>query len=248
MTNTGSRWSAVVLNVLSAALLLWIHLGDLRDASSAANSPVAAMTSPPNAAAAWGVVIATGLLGAVAAWALLAREGARARGPIARLLPIFSVVVLFVEALVLPSARVPLDSDAQTALTLEMVAERARRGGADGGLVTLPHELASLVNELPAPPYLAHGTRVKAWSVNLVPGCEGPASSPGDAGVATFFYCLSAAGDRAWVSVLALPERTRFGAPAFLTRGGRLVAAEVASPPPETDEGPAPSSDGPASE
>lgn len=245
---------ALLINGVCALLLGWLYGGDALDALRAQSAEVSAYLEPPNLVFALGALLATAVGFGATVLGVAQKKVPAWRG--FRLMPIVTVVVLFVDLFLFTAAKSPLSSSDRTALTIQSLAEAATNAGTPSSVPTGPREVQVLAEQFGAPPYLLNGQPVKAWSVVVRKGCAGPVTEVQGEGVGTLFYCVAADGKQAWVSAVGLPVGTYFGRPQLFTRGGEPVvgvsvvkaeeepqtgAAEEESPEMgQTDPGPTP--------
>ena len=217
------------------ALLLWLYGGDLMDAARARTATVSALGQVPDVVFAGAAVFAALAAAAVGGSGFLRQRPAGWKGY--RLVPIVTVVVLFVDLFVLSSARLPITATDRAALAVQVFAQRASERSTSEAVASRPAELEALAAELGPAPYLVRGEPVQRFSVSVREGCDGPATDPAGASAATFLYCVAKDRKRAWVTLVGLPWGTRFGEAALFARGGEPVAGQVAAIQPlEADE------------
>ncbi len=229
----GPGWTLGGLSAAGLAVLFWLYGGDIADYSRATEAPVSALSELPRL---WFAVVALAA-GSVAAGAfafgLARRRGPEYRGY--RLAPIAVVVALFVDLLVPASVSVPGGSAERLALALQLFRARAEDLATPRGVPDRPEALEPLLAELGPPPYLVAGRRAPGFSLQVRTGCSGPVAEAPGAAVGTLVYCVASDRSRAWVSAVALPAETRFGAPAVFSRRG--VAQAVVVMAPTSDDG-----------
>lgn len=206
------------------AILAWMYGTDVADAIRARTSEVAALTALPNPFYAAGVLCFA--LAAVAAFvaAMAQRRPADYRGY--RLLPILTVLVLFVDLFVLPNPSAALPAFT-TSRAVELLAQQAR--APDGRLITDAATLEGIAARMEAPHYLAGGVRVPSYAVKVHTDCAGPLLSAAGERAGTLLYCLSAAQDHAWITAVGLPDDQRFGDAAIFSVGGVPYVGQVSA-------------------
>lgn len=234
---------AVLINAVCALLLAWLYGGDALDSLRSQSAEVSAYLEPPNLVFALGALLATGVGFGASVLGLVQKREPAWRG--FRLMPIVTVVVLFVDLFLFSAARSPLSSSDRTALTVQSLTEAATHAATPTAVPTSPRELQQLADPFGAPPYLVNGEPVKAWAVSVRQGCAGPVTEVKGEPVGTLFYCVAADGKQAWVTAVGLPVGTFFGGPQLFTRHGEPVVGVVTIRP---DEEPAEGGAGPDNE
>lgn len=228
----------LVVSAASLLLLAWLYGGDVLDAVQARSAEVAAFTEPPSLPFAISVLLA-GLIGAgVTVTGLVQKRSGAWRGY--RVMPIVTVVVLFIDLFFVFGSRSPLTSADRSTQVIQVLTNQANLIGTPERVPTA-QQLQSLLESFEAPAYLVRGVRPKGWVLKERQGCEGPVLDAGPEPVGTLFYCVRADSKQAWLSLVALPANQRFGTPRVLTRAGQVVAGVVVAPvpdDPEDDEGP----------
>ncbi|MBS1151554.1 MAG: hypothetical protein H6Q89_3252 [Myxococcaceae bacterium] len=221
----------LLINGLCALLLGWLYGGDALDALRSQSAEVSAYLEPPNLVFALGALLATGVGLGASGLGLAQQRPKTWRGY--RLMPIVTVVVLFVDLFLFSAARSPLSSSDRAALTVQSLAEAATTAATATAVPSSPRELQGMAEQFGAPPYLVNGAPVKAWSVSVRQRCSGPVTEVKGEPVGTLFYCLAEDGRQAWISAVGLPVGTYFGAPALFSRGGEPVVGVVQLRPEE---------------
>ncbi len=222
----------VVMSVISVALIGWLYGGDVSDALKARTAEVAAFAEPPSLAFAL-VVLGAALAGAGAtAFGVVKKKGGAWRGY--RLMPIVTVVVLFVDLFFVFGSKNPLSSADRSLAVIQVLTNQANLIATATRVPTAP-ELAPQLEPFEAPAYLVKGERSAHWALKEVAGCSGPMAEPKGEPVGTIFYCVSADQKQAWLSLVGLDVGRRFGRPEVMKRGGEVVAGLVATP--VTDDG-----------
>ncbi len=227
----------LIINGLCALGVGWLYGADALDAMRAQSAEVSAYLQPPNLVFALGALLAAGVgVGATVLGVVQKRDRAW-RG--FRLLPIVTVVVLFVDVFFFAAARSPLDSSDRTALTVHTFAEQASQLSSLTAVSTSPPQLQQLADKLGPPPYLVRGEPAKAWAVVVRQGCTGPVTQMSGEPLGTLFYCVAAEAKGAWVTAATLPVGVYFGAPQLFAKGGEpIVGAVVVRVPDEPEEAP----------
>lgn len=193
----------LALNALCALLLGWLFGGDAMDALRSQSAEVSAYLEPPSLGFALAVLLATGVgVGASVLGATQKRDKAW-RGY--RLMPIITVVVLFVDLFIFKAAKSPLSASDQTALMLHTLADAASNASSETAVLTSPPKVQQLAEQLGSPPYLVAGAPAKAWSVQVRKGCTGPVTETKGEPLGTVFYCVSADETQAWLTAVTLP-------------------------------------------
>ena len=108
-----SSRAALIVNGLCALLLGWLYGGDALDALRAQTAEVSAYLEPPNLGFAVVALLGTGLGVAATLLGAIQKRPPAWRG--FRLMPIVTVVVLFLDLFVLSASRSPLSSADRTA-------------------------------------------------------------------------------------------------------------------------------------
>ncbi len=222
---------ALLINAGCALVLGWLYGGDALDALRAQSAEVSAYLEPPSLVFALGSLLATGVGFAAGVVGIVQKRDRAWRGY--RLMPIVTVVVLFVDLFLFNAAKSPLNAAERTTLTIAGLAEAASRASSSTTVPTSPRELEAMATQFGSPPYLVNGEPVKAWSVVVRQGCTGPVTEVKGEPVGTLFYCLSADASQAWVSAVGLPMGTYFGVPSLFTHKGEPVVGVVNAEPTE---------------
>lgn len=223
----------VAANAASLLFLSWLYGADLLDALAARGAEVVARSQPPAVIFAALVLVAALACAGAVAWALFRRKDASFRGY--RLLPIVTVVAVFVDLFVVSASNSPLRSSDQLALHLRQFQLQATQIAAAAGTVDQPEALRASLAELGAPPYLVRGKRPPAYALEVRQGCAGPVAEAGGVAVGTLIFCVSADRRTAWVTAVALPVEARSGSPAIWSERGVARFALVTVPPPEEE-------------
>ena len=233
---------ALLINGLCALVLGWLYGSDAADAVRAQTAEVSAYLEPPNLVFALGALLAAGVGFGASVLGFVQKKERAWRGY--RLMPIVTVVVLFVDLFLFSAAKSPLSASDRTALTLQTLAEAATNASTPSSLPTGPREVQTMAEQFGAPAYLVKGLPVKGWSVAVRQGCTGPVTEVKGEPVGTLFYCLGPDAKQAWISAVSLPVGTWFGPPQLFSRGGEPVVAMAFAKPadepaeaPEADEG-----------
>jgi hypothetical protein len=195
------------------------------------SAEVSAFLAPPPLV--WPLVVLGLLVGAVGVglWGVTHGRAEGFKGY--RLLPILLVGALFVD-LVLAEGQAPLRTEEVAALSLEQFQERAQGLVRAGKVPVDPEVLRPAVEELGPPPYLVHGERAGAFSLQVRQNCDGPVAEAPGMTVGTLLYCVAPDKARAWVSLVGLPAGVRFGPPAVYSAQGKPLEVLVQDPgPPE---------------
>jgi hypothetical protein len=199
------------LTALACATTLGVVYGlDLWRWSQAHDAPVHVVPLPSPLLAGLALVAALVGLGLTAFGASRRRTTAW-RGY--RALPIATVVILFGDLLVRSSLQSPLSSADRGALALAEVSDVLQQR-MPVGTVHLPQEaLDAALEGLPPFPWAAPGAR---WRIVRRIECGAPVHDADGEPAGTFIYCEARGGEEAWLSLIALPQAERFGAPAPL--------------------------------
>jgi len=225
--------AALIVNGLCALLLGWLYGGDALDSVRSQSAEVSAYLEPPNLVFALVSLFATAVGFGATVLGFVQKKGQAWRG--FRLMPIVTVVVLFVDLFFFSASKSPLSAADRTALTLQSFAEAASQASSPEKLPTSPRELQTMVEQFGAPPYLLQGQPAKAWTVVVREGCTGPATEVKGEPLGTLVYCLSADRKQAWITAVALPVGTFFGSPELFGRHGEPAVGMASVRPP--DEG-----------
>jgi hypothetical protein len=209
--------TTLVSDALCFLVLLWVYGGDWMDAVRARSAEVSAFLAPPPLV--WPAVVLAATLGVlgVCVWGSARGRGEDFKGY--RLPPILLVVALFAD-MVLSEGQVPLRSEEVAFLSLGHFREKAQVLTREGRVPLSPEALRPVLEEMGQPPYLVRGVRAAAWSLQVRQGCEGPVAQAPGLEVGTFIYCVASGGERAWVTLVALPAGKRFGLPEVLSSEG----------------------------
>jgi hypothetical protein len=222
-----SRRSSVAL-LVSAAVLAWLYGGDLLDYWRAKHAEVSAMSELPRLWFACTALLGTIAGGAAAAWARRTKSSPDYRAY--RLLPIWAVLALFVDFLVLQSAS-PLSSAEELWLGLHAFQRRAQEVADERGLPRDAQGLSDVLDALGSgPPYLEQGAPAREYRLQVRHDCAGPVEEAPGSGVGTILYCVSGDGRTAWITAVALPAEQRFGPPRVFSVGGQVRALVVTTP------------------
>ncbi|HYO57217.1 hypothetical protein [Archangium sp.] len=228
-------FKTLLANAVCLLTLAWLYGGELLDALRARSAEVSAFLAPPPVV--WPAVVlaaTVGVLGVVL-WGVVRGQGEGFKGY--RLLPILLVSALFFD-LVLAENQAPLRPEDVATLALRQFQDKAQ-ALSDGRTVPAdPEVLQSLLAELGPPPYLIRGARAGAWSLQVRQACQGPVREAPGLAVGTLIYCVAPGRERAWVSLIGLPEGERFGLPTVLSVDGEPYVAVVAVPPAPFPENP----------
>jgi hypothetical protein len=155
-----------------------------------------------------------------------------------RLLPIVTVVALFVDVFAFSADAWPPPAWERGAWALGTVGRKAQALASQRGALPTAEELRPLIAELGPPPYRVRGAPLGAFSLQPRERCDGPALEPAGAQAGTLLYCVAADGRKGWLSLVGLPAEVVHGAPAVVSTQGRPLALEVnPSAPPVPDEG-----------
>ncbi len=228
--------AALLINALCALLLGWLYGGDALDAMRARSAEVAAYFEPPNLGFAIAALLATAVGVSATVLGLIQKRPPVWRGY--RLMPIATVIVLFVDLFLLSAAKSPLSSSDRTSLTVQGLAEAATRAASPNAVPSNARDLQAMADPFGPPAYLVKGQPVKAWSVSVRQGCSGPVTEVKGDPVGTLFYCVSVDGKQAWISAVSLPVGTFFGPPQLFTRAGEGVVGAVSVKPLEDPSDP----------
>ncbi len=236
----------LAINAVSALLLGWLYGGDALEAVRSRTAEVSAFIEPPNLAFAAAALAATAVGAGATLLGLMQKRDSAWRGY--RLMPIVAVVVLFADLFILTGNKSPLGTTDRTALTVRSFADAAASASRGEGVLRDPVALQALVDQFGTPAYLLKGTPARAWTVVVREGCQGPVTEAKGEGLGTVFYCVSEGARHAWVTLVALPAGTTFGAPAVFSRGGEVVVGDVGVPsaeaPATAPEGAEPADEG----
>jgi hypothetical protein len=223
----------ILVNLLCLAVLAWLYGGDLVDALRARSAEVSAFLAPPPVV--WPSVVLAATLGAVGVglWGLVRGRGEGFKGY--RLLPIVLVSALFFD-LVIAESQVPLRPEDVSFMSLGQFRDKAQLLARGGKVPASPEVLRPVVEAMGQPPYLVRGVRASAWSLQVRQGCEGPVQQAPGLEVGTFIYCVAPGGERAWVSLVALPAGKRFGLPEVFSSEGLTSFALVRPESPDEEQ------------
>ncbi len=224
--------AALIVNGLCALLLAWLYGGDALDSVRAQSAEVSAYLEPPNLVFALLALVATAVGFGATVMGFVQKKERGWRG--FRLMPIVLVVVLFIDLFFFSASKSPLSAADRTALTVQSFAEAASQASTPEKLPTSPRELQTMVEQFGAPPYLLQGQPAKSWTVAVREGCTGPVNALKGEPLGTLFYCLAADQKSAWITAVALPLGTFFGAPQLFGRVGEPVVG-MASVRPSDD-------------
>jgi len=213
------------------AFLLWLYGGDFVWRVRLSSSAAAVLNPlPPLALSLVGAVVSLGL---AVSLALHLTKPAFAR---AHSLALASAcAVLFIDFAVISSRRTPAMPEERIAMSVQAFADEASSFTTGDGVPVDRRGLGELAAKIGAPPLFKDGAQVEHWSVELREGCRGPATEAGTSSAGTLLYCRSSDGRKAWVSAVAVPLGTRFGAAGVISVEG-LFAGEVGLVPPSPDE------------
>lgn len=229
------RPSALVLQVLLVLALGWLYLGDLQRWFAARSAEVSLLNDLPNLPLAIvGSLVALGAAGVLAVGLVQKRPGAW-RG--FRLAPAAGVIVLFVDFAVLSSTRSPFSSAEQAQLAVHVLADYASTLSTEDGVPRDVRVLEGVFEELGPVPFFSKGERVRAWSIELREGCDGPAADAQGRPPATLVYCVARDRRHAWVSLVGVASPEAFGPAAIVSTNPPWVAL-VDAPEPEKARSP----------
>ena len=221
----------LLINGLCGLSLAWLYLGDALDSLHARTAEVSAYLEPPNLGFAVAVLLATAVGTGATVLGMVQRRQNNWRGY--RLMPIVTVVVLFIDLFLFKASQSPLNASDRTSLTLQTFAEAASAAASVTAVPQNSAELQAMVEQFGSPAYRVNGAPAKAWSVAVRQGCSGPVNARKDEPLGTLFYCVSVDLKAAWISAVTLPVGTYFGAPQLFTQHGELVFSTVNARIPE---------------
>lgn len=213
------------------AFLLWLYGGDAVWRARLASSAAAVLNPPPPL-----LLSVVGLLVALALAVTIALHWKKPEFARAHSLALAAAcAVLFIDFTVISSRRTPALPEERIAMAVQAFAEEASSFTTGDGVPVDRRGLGELAAKAATPPVFKDGTQVEHWAVELREGCRGPATEAGNSPAGTLIYCRSTDGRRAWVSAVAVPLGTRFGAPGVISVEG-LFAGEVGFVPASPDE------------
>jgi hypothetical protein len=222
--------ASVIVNVLLTGLLAWLYGGDLYDVARAKSSDVAAFSVLPSTPVAI-VALSLGALGlALTLFGIIGKRDKTWRGY--RVMPIITVVVLFVDLLVLSGDKSPFPSSARAMAALDGLGRRANTLSTPTAIPDAK-ALESQLMELGPAPWVAKGEPVGPWKVKGFERCTGPQLDPAGQGPGTFLYCVDPAAQHGWLTMVGLPYEQHFGAPQIVARGTSPLVFEVQRVPKE---------------
>ncbi len=230
---------AVAVNVACFALLAWLYGGDLSDAARASSSEVAALSAMPSVAYAGAMVVLAAVGGGLTGVGVFTKRDRAWKGY--RVMPIVTLVGLFVDVLIVSVDKTPFPSSQRAAVAIQLVEQRAGELASPESVPTDGAKLQEIVDELGPAPWLVKAQPVPKWTLQVEQGCAGPRLDRGSAGAGTLIYCVSADRSQAWITAVGLPREERFGAPQLVSSDGqplvgvvqKRVADEAPVPPPE---------------
>jgi hypothetical protein len=232
----------LAVSAVSLLLVGWVYGGDVTDALAARQAEVAAFAELPSMGFAAAVLVAT-LVGAIATgYGALTKKSGAWRGY--RVMPIIIVLVLFIDLVFLSASHSGVSSADDSLRMLSTLTNQANLL-ATSNKVPTAQDLEPLLQPLSPPAYLVKGERAKAWHLVARQSCSGPVDEVKGEPVGTIFYCTSADGQQAWLSLVALPFDSRFGPAEVFKRNGKAIPGLVTTHP---DPGPEDQGDEPSSE
>lgn len=229
----------VAVNLCCFALLTWLYGGDLYDASRAASAEVSALTAPPSVPFA-GLLVALAFAGGGLTLLGVTKKRDRTwKGY--RVMPIVTVVGLFVDVLVISSEKTPFSSSMRAAAAIEQFEHRAAELSSATSVSSDAAALQQLADELGPPPWLHRAQPIPKWTVEVEFACAGPRGDARGAAPGTLFYCVTPDRAKAWLTAVGLPREERFGSAQVVSSGGQpLVGVVQIRAPEEVAEPPVP--------
>lgn len=216
---------AVAVNVACFALLAWLYGGDLSDAARASSSEVAALSAMPSVAYAGAMVVLAAIGGGLTVVGVLKKRDRAWKGY--RIMPIVTLVGLFVDVLIVSADKTPFPSAQRAAVAIQLVEQRAGELASPDSVPTDSAKLQAIVDELGPPPWLVKAQPLPKWTLQVEQGCAGPKLDRGSAGAGTLIYCVSPDRSQAWITAVGLPREERFGAPQLVASGGQPMVGLV---------------------
>lgn len=223
--------ATLATNVIALAFLLFLYVGDLVDYLRAQRAEVSAFGKPPNVL--FAALVLAAVTGVLVLLTLKLMQGVEAKNRVFRLLPIVAVVSIFIDLFVLSVDDTLINPADQMSLALQLFGKTASERGTASQVPSTDRDLADIVKEFGAPPYLLRGQPAPAFTIQRRENCEGPVGEAPGAQVGTFLYCVAADKRTAWVTLVALPYEERFGVAKVLSRDGRPMVAIVTPLVPE---------------
>ena len=220
----------VAVSAVSLLLLGWLYGGDVSDALKARTAEVAAFAEPPSLAFAVVVLLAALSGASVTALGVVKRKGGGWRGY--RLMPIVTVVVLFVDLFFVFGSKSPLSTADRSLAVIQVLTNQANLLATPSRVPSV-EQLEEQLAPFEPPAYQVKGERPRRWVLKEVAGCSGPVAEPRGEPVGTLFYCVSPDLKQAWLSLVGLDVGRRFGTPEVMKRGSEVVAGVVAVPVPD---------------
>jgi hypothetical protein len=154
-------------------------------------------------------------------------------------LPIITLVVLFVDILVLSPDKAQFPSNALAAGALENLGRRASESASQNAVPDV-RGIEALAPQLAPPPWLSKGEPIGAWTVKGFTGCTGPRLDVSGEVAGTLLYCVDAEAKHGWLTEVGLAHEKRFGPPQLVTHRGTPLVFEVVPQPKDEPQAPGP--------
>ncbi len=222
--------ASVIANVLLTGLLAWLYGGDLYDVARAKTSDVAAFSALPSTPVALAALAAAALGFGLTLFGVIGRRDNAWRGY--RLMPIITIVVLFVDLLVLSGDKNPFPSSTRAMAALDGLGRRANTLATPTALPDVK-ALEGQLSELGPAPWLARGEPLGPWRVKGFDRCTGPRLDATGQSAGTFLYCVDLSAQHGWLTLVGLLHEQHFGPAQIVSHAGTPLVFDVQLAPKE---------------